>query len=295
MDATAASLYSRFRALKIKKPGLETWIAVGGWSFNDDTNVPNTQTAFSNMVGSAANRRAFIGSLLNFMQSYGFDGVDLDWEYPVANDLGGAAADFANFPLFLSELRASLGALGISVTLPSSFWYLQHFDLLAMQPSIDWFNFMSYDIHGVWDSSNRFTGPYIRPHTNLTEIREGLDLLWRAGVDPSKVVLGLGWYGRSFTLADPTCNRPNGVCQFTAGGSPGECSRSAGTLTNAEIKRIQASGAAVESYDEAAGVRWMTWQTNQWASYDDGVTMQQKIPMAKSLCLGGIMIVSCPP
>ncbi|KAK1953668.1 glycoside hydrolase [Colletotrichum sublineola] len=259
MDANAGSLYSRFTALKAKEPGLETWIAVGGWSFNDDTNVPNTQKAFSNM-------------------------------YPVADDRGGTEADFANFPIFLSELRASLGSLGISVTLPSSFWYLQHFDLMAMQPSIDWFNVMSYDIHGVWDSSNQFTGPYIRPHTNMTEISQGLDLLWCAGVDPSKVTLGLGWYGRSFTLADPSCNHPNGVCQFTSGGSPGECSRSSGTLTNAEIKRILASGTATESYDESAGVRWMTWDTNQWVSYDDGVTMQQKMTMARNLCLGGIMI-----
>lgn len=293
MDANAGSLYSRFTALKAKAPGLETWIAVGGWSFNDDTNVPNTQRAFSNMVSSAANRRAFISSLINFMQSYGFDGVDLDWEYPGADDRGGVAADFANFPLFLRELRASLGSLGISVTLPSSFWYLQHFDLVAMQPSVDWFNVMSYDIHGVWDSSNRFTGPYIRPHTNMTEIREGLDLLWRAGVAPEKVVLGLGWYGRSFTLADPGCSRPDGVCQFTAGGKPGDCSRSSGTLTNAEVKRILKSGKGVESYDEKAGVRWMTWDKDQWVSYDDGVTMQQKMAMARSLCLGGIMIVSC--
>lgn len=77
------------------------------------------------------------------------------------------------------------------------------------------------------------TSIQIRPHTNLTEITEGLELLWRAGVDPSKVTLGLGWYGRSFTLSDPNCNTPNGICMFSAGGNPGECTQSAGTLSNA--------------------------------------------------------------
>ncbi|KAJ5901541.1 CAZyme family GH18 [Penicillium taxi] len=245
------------------------------------------------MVSSSANRQTFITSLRNFMQTYGFDGVDIDWEYPAANDRGGVAADFANFPIFLAELRASFGSgLGISTTLPSSYWYLQHFDVVNMEASVDWFNFMSYDIHGVWDSSNKFTGPYIRPHTNLTEINDGLSLLWRAGVDSSKVVLGLGWYGRSFTLADSSCTTPNGVCQFTTGGNVGECTKSSGTLSNAEIKRLLAAGTGTESYDATAGVRWLTFDSNQWVSFDDGVTMQQKISFANNLCLGDIMIWS---
>jgi chitinase len=52
---------------------------------------------------------------------------------------------------------------------------------------------MSYDIHGVWDATNQFTGPYVLPHTNLTEIDEGLDLLWRNNINPLQVTLGLGW------------------------------------------------------------------------------------------------------
>ncbi|KAB8073078.1 hypothetical protein BDV29DRAFT_176243 [Aspergillus leporis] len=56
---------------------------------------------------------------------------------------------------------------------------------------------MTYDIHGFWDSCNKNTGPYVRPHTNLTEIKLGLDLLWRNNVDPTMVNMGIGWYGRS--------------------------------------------------------------------------------------------------
>lgn len=145
---------------------------------------------------------------------------------------------------------------GISATIPSSYWYLQGFDIKSMQNYLDWFNFMSYDIHGVWDSTNKFTGPYIRPHTNLTEITQGLDLLWRAGVNPDKVVLGLGWYGRSFTLSDPSCNTPNGVCTFSAGANPGKCTASSGTLSNAEIDRITAAGGVRKGFDRTAAVKW---------------------------------------
>jgi chitinase len=291
MTAGDETLYRRFTALKSKKPSLKTWIAVGGWSFNDATNVPNTRTAFSDMVASSANRQAFIIGLIQLLTTYNFDGVDLDWEYPTAEDRGGVKADKANFVIFMKELRAALGSrYGISITLPASFWYLRGFDVEALQHHLDWMNVMSYDIHGVWDSGNKHTGPYVRPHTNLTEIEEGLDLLWRAGVEPSKVVLGLGWYGRSFTLANPACNTPNGVCIFSEGGKPGECTQSAGTLTNAEINRIIARGGVTKGFDQKAGVKWISWGLDQWVSYDDGETTQLKVAFANSRCLGGKMI-----
>ncbi|CRG92683.1 hypothetical protein PISL3812_09747 [Talaromyces islandicus] len=155
-----------------------------------------------------------------------------------------------------------------------------HFDVLDMEPSVDWFNFVSYDIHGVWNSSDKFTGPDIRPHINLIEINDGLSLMWRARINPSKVVLGLGWYGRSFTLTDPFCTMPNDVAQFTTGSTAGECTGSSGTLSNAKIKRLLRDGTGTESYDATAGVRWLTFNTNQWVSFDDGVTMQQKLAFA---------------
>ena len=115
------------------------------------------------MAKTAANRKAFINSLLQFMQTYGFDGVDLDWEYPGADDRGGIEEDTANFVTLLQEMRETWGSrFGISATVPSSYWYLRWFDVEAMQNYLDWFNIMSYDIHGVWDKPNKVTGPYVR-------------------------------------------------------------------------------------------------------------------------------------
>lgn len=73
------SLINRFTSLKTNYANLETWISVGGWSFSDPG---STQTAWSNMASTSSNRASFISQLLQFVQTYGFDGVDLDWEYP---------------------------------------------------------------------------------------------------------------------------------------------------------------------------------------------------------------------
>jgi len=84
--------------------------------------------------------------LMQFMNTYGFDGVDLDWEYPAADDRGGVAGDKENYVALAKEMRAAFGGqYGISMTLPTSFWYLQHFDLSGIQDSLDWFNLMAYD------------------------------------------------------------------------------------------------------------------------------------------------------
>lgn len=288
MDSNGASLYSRFTALKSKKSSLQTWISVGGWSFTDPG---PTKTAFSEMTSTSGNRQKFISGLIKFMDTYGFDGVDLDWEYPGADDRGGKSQDTANYVSLAAELRVAFGTkYGISMTLPTSYWYLQHFDLLGIQKSVDWFNLMAYDLHGIWDAESKFVGSYIAPHTNITEIDLGLDLLWRSGVDPAKVVMGQGWYGRSFTLKDPSCNKPNGVCEFTGGAKAGPCSNAAGILDLEEINDIISKGNLKPVHDEKAAVKWIAWDNDQWVSYDDSDTFAQKKDFANSRCLGGLMV-----
>jgi chitinase len=95
---------------------------------------------------------------------------------------------------------------------------------------------MSYDIHGAWDIDNKWTGPTLNSHTNLTEIQGALDLLWRNNIHPDKVVLGLAFYSRSFTLTDPSCSEPG--CKISSGGNPGKCSSTTGVLLNPEIDEI---------------------------------------------------------
>ena len=104
MDKNAESLLQDFTGLRNTKPGLETWISVGGWTFNDETNRPkyvslfcgllvvvwhvltgvfnSTRHAFSDMASTAANGAKFIKSIIHFMSTYGFQGVDIDWGTP---------------------------------------------------------------------------------------------------------------------------------------------------------------------------------------------------------------------
>ncbi|KAK4870960.1 hypothetical protein LT330_000197 [Penicillium expansum] len=286
-DERDVELYTRVTDLKKGDPNLEVFIAIGGWTFNDPG---PTQTVFSDIARSVANQKKFINSLVSFMSTYDFDGIDLDWEYPEATDRNGRPEDFKNFPRFIANLRQALdhtgGRNGISITLPASYWYLQHFDVKALAKSVSFFNIMSYDLHGTWDLGNKWTGGYLNAHTNLTEIDLALDLLWRNDIQKGMVVMGLAFYGRTYTI-DPSCTDPG--CMYLSGGLKGACSREVGVLLNNEIDQIREAKGGKPTLDRDATVKIYTWD-NQWVSYDDVDTFKLKTNFARKRCLGGVMV-----
>ena len=77
MSEDQVSLFKRTAGLKDHAPGLQVWISIGGWSMNDPDQP--THSTFSQLAGSTAAQSQFFASLLSFMQTYGFDGVDIDW------------------------------------------------------------------------------------------------------------------------------------------------------------------------------------------------------------------------
>ncbi|KAM5357976.1 hypothetical protein ACJZ2D_015719 [Fusarium nematophilum] len=146
---------------------------------------------------------------------------------------------------------------------------------------------MSYDLHGAWDQHVNWTKPYLNAHTNLTEIESALDLLWRNDISPSKVVMGLGFYGRAFTVESASCKDPG--CLFNGPANAGSCSREKGILLNSEIQNeIKKRKLKPKLYEEEA-VKVVTW-SKQWVSYDDEQTLQIKVDRAGERCLGGIMV-----
>lgn len=185
--------------------------------------------------------------------------------------------------------RSQRGSYGITFTIPSSYWYLRWFDLPELVKHVDWINLMSYDLHGVWDRNNPI-GSIVQGHTNLTEIQMSVDLLWRVGVPPAKIVLGLGFYGRSFQLADPDCGKPG--CQFKGAADAGPCTKSAGTLGYFEIMDIIKDQKPDIVHDDKAAVNYFQYGSNkdQWVSYDDKKTFKAKVDWSNNLGLGGLMI-----
>ena len=135
-------------ALKQHAPNLKVWLSIGGWDFSD--NGTETQAVWGDLASSPAKRQSFIDRLENFMVEWGFDGVDLDWEYPGAPDRGGKAEDTQNLVDLVRDIKNAFDLMhrgwGLSFTAPSSYWYLRWFDIHSMSQYVDWINLMSYDL-----------------------------------------------------------------------------------------------------------------------------------------------------
>jgi len=113
--------------------------------------------------------------------------------------------------------------------------------------------------------------------------------MWRNNINPAKVVLGLGFYGRSYELASPSCADPG--CPFVGGAPGGPCTNSAGTLSYGEIRRIVQAG-ATPRLDVKDAVQILSYgdRGQYWVSYDDATTLKLKVDYANRNCLGGTMV-----
>ncbi|UKZ93576.1 uncharacterized protein TrAFT101_008486 [Trichoderma asperellum] len=291
MDAaTPISLFDDISDLKTTNPDLKIFVSIGGWTFSDNNTY--TQPIFGNIARSSSNRQLFANELVAFLTYYGFDGVDLDWEYPGAPDRGGKKEDTKNYVELVKTLRATFDktghSLGITFTAPSSYWYLKWFDLPGMLRYCDWVNLMSYDLHGTWDSTNPI-GAIVQGHTNLTEIKLAAELFWRVKIPAHKIALGFGFYGRAFTLANPSCTTPG--CPFSGGAKPGVCTKTSGYLAYYEVQDILKKNPNIKIiHDKEAAVKFFTFNTNQWISFDDRDTFKQKIEWANDAGFGGSLI-----
>ena len=94
-------------------------------------------------------------------------------------------------------------------------------------------------------------------------------------------------------MSNPNCLTTG--CPFSSGGNPGPCTDSSGILSAAEIRDIVATGKANVVTDSVAGVKIITWDGNQWVSYDDEATLKVTVNFGNKFCLGGLVFPLLAP
>ncbi|GBM30007.1 Chitotriosidase-1 [Araneus ventricosus] len=176
--------YRSFVSLKAYNPNLKTMIAVGGWN--------EGSKRFSRLVESADNRRTFILSVMAFLREYGFDGVDLDWEYPAFREGGNHTTDKKGYALLVKELRQAIDderfppekeRLLLSVAVPATKEYIdQGFDVPEISRNAHFLNLLTYDYHSAYEPETHHHAPLYPPEgLNPLDQRNQLNVIGSYG------------------------------------------------------------------------------------------------------------------
>ncbi|KAI1483610.1 glycoside hydrolase family 18 protein [Daldinia eschscholtzii] len=298
MSVTINDTYKQWDDFKsLSASGIKAILSFGGWG---DSTDPATYDILRTAV-SPEGREAFTNNVATFANNEGLDGIDIDWEYPGVRIPPGQKEDGENYLAMLTMLRSKLDqSKTLSIAAPASYWYLRPFPIANISKSLDYIVYMTYDLHGQWDAGNEFSqsgcagGNCLRSHVNLTETMDALSMITKAGVPTKKVVVGVTSYARSFKMADPNCSGP--MCTFLGSNTsspaePGECTLTAGYISNAEINRIinKKPESSRTWYDSEVDADFVVYDSTEWASYMSDNTKQSRANRWKSFNFAGII------
>ena len=278
-NSTGISLLDFTSTLHRKKPSLKALLSIGGGG--------GDQQLFARMASKASTRSSFIKSTVEVARKYGFDGLDLDWEFPES------PKEMEDWGLLLQEWRAEVkkeaklkGRAPLLITAATYFSvdFFAYGDYRKYQvgsagKNLDLINLMCYDYRGSWDTSaTGAQAALFDPNSNIST-SYGVKSWIKAGVPRSKLVMGLPLYGRTWKLKDPT---QHGIGAPAVDVGPGD----EGVLSCSQVEAFKKENKATVVYD-ARTVSTYSYAGTSWIGYDDTRSTTVKIGFARALGLRG--------
>lgn len=270
---------NRVSKLKEKNPNFKCILSLGGWNAGGAT--------FTAISQDPAKIKAMANSAIEFIKKYNFDGLDIDWEYPLPNEKD-------NFVNLLAGIKEAFKPHNYLLTIAVSAIPTDHgYDPKKFSEILDIINIMTYDFHGSWNDVTGQNSPLYASKIDQPWQKDNLNgnssiTHWiEQGADPQKLAIGMGFYGHSFTLADP--NNHGLGAKVTGPGPKGPYTKTDGSLGYNEICEFHKNGKVV--FDNEQKVPYM-YEGNFWIGYDNEQSVQEKVKYAKNKNLGGVMIWS---
>jgi chitinase len=266
--------FGQLRRLKRMYPGLKVIWSFGGWTWS------------GGFGQAAANPSAFASSCYNLVEDPRwadvFDGIDIDWEYPNACGLTCDTSGRDSYRNLMQALRSRFGSGNLvtsAITADATpGGKIDAANYAGAAQYVDWLMPMTYDYFGAWAAQ----GP-TAPHSPLTSYpgipTAGFDAsstiakLRGLGIPASKLLLGIGFYGRGWT----------GVTQSGPGGSATGAAPGTYEAGSEDYKVLKTRCPSTGTVGGTAYARC----GNEWWGYDTPATIGGKMSYAKNQGLGG--------
>jgi chitinase len=263
--------FHQLKELKSRYPRLKILISLEGKAndFAEDAKPENRRAFVASCVDTFIRGRFAPG----LSEPGLFDGFDVDWESP-------QAADAANFRALLEEFRRQMNAvrpgLRLSIAVDQAPEALAGTDFAAIARLVDQVGVMNYDYAGPWSKTTGFLAPLFGHNSHALSIERSIASYKAAGVPERKLLMGLPFYGYSWTAVS---SANNGLFQD-------------GHAVHADqpYHYIRTLAAPSSTYrDERSQAPWLFDGQTFW-TYEDPVSVRYKVSYAHSQHLGGVMI-----
>jgi GH18 family chitinase len=268
--------------------------SIGGWSMCKH---------FPEMAADSVKRNKFIQDCVTLINDYDFDGIDIDWEFPgpfSGMNFTGTNADYANFTTLMSELRTAIGPNKlISAAFNADPAKLAGFNWNSLNTTMDYYNMMTYDMHGGWSNKAGHNSP-LYPYTN----QETAGLSWNTtfqflvnkGISPSKINMGVGFYGRG-VVTDGTASLNAPTKKVLKNVNPDGSVQTAADYTNWNSFDgtpnydyiINNMSGWNYHWDNEAKVPYLT-NGNYFLSYDNEASVTEKAKYVDSNNIAGVIV-----
>ncbi len=276
--------FKLLNSLKQANPNISTLISIGGWTWSGK---------FSDAALSDASRTNFADSCVAFIKQYGFDGVDLDWEYPVSGGLSSNSrrpADKHNFTLLLQKLREKLDAQGakdnkhylLTMAGGAGNTYPNNVELASLSQYVDYAMIMTYDLHGTWDTYTDLHAPLYSNTDSSPQYKASVDSsinAWKKASFPmDKLVMGIPFYGYLYSSVK---DRNHGLYQTFSGAN------------SISYRQIAANYLSKPDYTRSLHAQSRVpylYNGSTFITYEDTESIKIKIDYMKSKGLSGAMI-----
>ena len=241
-------------------------LSVGGWGAG----------GFSPAVATAEGREPLAQSLVDIANDYGFDGIDMDWEFP-GDDAAGIESspdDKVNYTLFMELLRQKLGKDKILSMAAGGFQScIENLELDKLMKVMDFINLMTYDMCS-WEKVGYHTALYPTELGHLSG--HGVTKMYEsAGVSPTQLILGASFYAKLYKDVD---------------GINAKVTTSPGHIHGGYAETIKRAEVCGYTYDEVAETAHIYDAKNrEFINFDNPRSLAAKVNYVKSNGLAGIM------